>query len=238
MGLLARSQCVCRRTPVMSVISGLLLCPSCGHMMFREFVGIQKYDQQYMQKYDGYENTDIGHRLNTTRWWIVSKFLKDGGSVFDMGCGNGAFIRSAPPMYEATGYDINPASKYHSNETMAYGRALQGYDLLTMWDVIEHMMHPDQWVEKYAPDTVIVTTPITDFVRVPIREWKHFRPDEHQHYFTRTSLKQMFEQAGYALVEDSQNFHEGEVRDPEHREWLYTAGFYRRVPRRMSKCAA
>ena len=78
------------------------------------------------------------------------------GELLDVGCGLGYFVRriSSFPNWEVVGYEISKAAVEFAQdklglENVLHGRAEEAdfpernFDIITMWDVIEHIPNPD-----------------------------------------------------------------------------------------------
>lgn len=137
---------------------------------------------------------------------MVRRHLTGSKRILDWGCGNGAFIRSSFNGYYCQGYDINPNSPF-SDPTLYR----EHWDAVTMWDVIEHMVDPGHFVKGLDSQYVFMATPDVSSAPRDITKWKHYRPDEHQHYFTVPSLISLMEQGGYDLIEIGRD--EARIRD-------------------------
>ena len=188
-------------------------CSPCGHLQHPFWVGTEKYDRAYLDRYAGYEGQAVCAMLNSLRWNMVSKEVGFGGTVLDWGCGAGSFINHAPPQYKAIGYEINPNSPYHDPAP----RVHMGSDIsaVTLWDVLEHMADPAEFLKSLRCKHVFISTPDSGSVALSaIRHWKHFRPDEHQHYFHLYSLHRLLHRCGYEIIDT--HHAEGAIRDPEH----------------------
>ena len=135
-------------------------------------------------------------------------------TLLDYGCASGAFHLSSPNGYRTEGYDINPATGFSELPTV------QGLDIVTMWDSIEHVHDPVSLIEQLYPRWLFLSTPNLESVRGDIRQWRHYRPGEHLYYFDRHSLTEVLRYCGYDVVEV--NFEEGKLRDPANPEAIIT----------------
>jgi len=137
-----------------------------------------QYGKAYFDKYAGYEQTPLGRQLNNFRIDIVNEFFPD-AQLLDVGPGSCQFVRST----NALGYDINP----HTNEYLkSIGRwanpdLLASVDVATFWDSLEHLENFE--ILDRIKRGVVVTLPIFKD-REHALSSKHFRPDEHFHYWT------------------------------------------------------
>src|SRR5262249_13244403 len=82
------------------------------------------------------------------------------------------------------------------------------FDLITMWDMIEHAQHPRSVLEHahklLAPGGVLVvaTGDIDGFTaRVHGRRWSLIAPPGHLFYFSQRTLFALLERAGFAPTE-------------------------------------
>lgn len=141
--------------------------------------------------------------------------------LLDYGCASGAFHQSSPNGYQTDGYDINPATGFYKPNLM-----FPIFDIVTLWDSIEHVTDPRGLLQWLLPRWLFISTPNLESVRGDIREWRHYRPEEHLYYFDRHSLKVILGDCGYDLKE--LNFEEGALRDPKNPEAIITVAACRR----------
>ncbi len=136
-------------------------------------------------------NTQHAEQICNIRW----NFVKDINpkTVLDFGCGMGHFRAFRPDGVEVDTYDVGgwPQTGIHHSQ----------YDLVTFWDVIEHIKHLKSLrpVLKMATH-VAVTVPIKPEGRKSLKGWKHYKPGEHYHYFSIKSLKDWFDSEGFEFV--------------------------------------
>jgi hypothetical protein len=157
------------------------------------------YDLDYFQKYIGYEDTEIGQRLNDARVDLVDAYTR--GTVIDVGIGSGLFCRTRANTF---GCDINP----HAIEWLA-GRGLyltpdeeRPVEALTFWDSLEHIPDPSELLAG-AKEFVFISCPIYDGVQSVLAS-KHYRPGEHFWYWTAEGMANFMAMFGFELVESNQ----------------------------------
>lgn len=167
------------------------------------------YDEKYHKRFLERANTDLGRKIYAARWAMIHRHAPGNLHLLDYGCASGAFHQSAPNGYLCDGFDVNPHCGFPASVI-----ATKQFDILTMWDVIEHLHEPLQVIKQICPRFLFLSTPNLECVTEPVRNWRHYRPAEHLYYFDRHSLKELLEYAGYEVVEV--NYEEGELRDPDH----------------------
>jgi len=141
-------------------------------------------------------------RISDIRWL----FVYDCGAktVLDYGCGVGFFKAFAPSDVEVDTYDIGPYAMTGINHNR--------YDLLCLWDVIEHVdweKKPDIGIEKALAITkyAAVSLPILPEGK-KLKEWKHWKPKEHLFRFKSIDrVISFFKKRGFKLIkmEDIEN---------------------------------
>lgn len=148
-----------------------------------------QYDFEYWKKMIR-QNSSSAETISRIRWDFVSKICPK--TVLDYGSGPCWFAAYAPERIDVDTYDIAPWPQT--------GIQQKYYDLITMWDVIEHI--PDLKVlESVFSSTkaVAIATPMlpknTDF-----KSWRHNKPGEHLQLFTKESLQQYFRKFGFRLI--------------------------------------
>jgi len=192
----------------------LWYCPKCDLMVSDQMPELSIYDMEYAQKYFRYSHTELGEKINRARWDLVLAYGVS-GTILDYGCGTGQFRKMNPNgAISVEGYDINPHCGFFKPRVLP-----QRYDAITLWDVLEHLENPMELVKSFNSELLFLTTPNASFVP-DIPNWKHYYPHEHVIYFTVDSIMAMFDALKYSILEI--NYMEGEIRSPEHPEWLMT----------------
>ena len=133
----------------------VMRCPECGHIM-SSYQGDQNYDEYF----------DQPGRLESF-WWDQAhrpmyedfcRHLLRGrtGRLLDVGAGLGYFVRTIgrESDWEAYGCEISAGAVQYAKEVLGLTRITCGrleeagyppssFDLITLWDVIEHIPDPD-----------------------------------------------------------------------------------------------
>ena len=142
----------------------ILCCRSCGHVC-SAYEGETHYDG-----YFGYESIAKG----THHWWDIahrkmydhfgSIFLSgNGGRLLDVGCGLGFFVKRCQqwPKWKAHGCEISEQAVKFGSEELGLPNLKSGlveeagyekgsFDIITLWDVIEHLKEPDGLLSHLA----------------------------------------------------------------------------------------
>lgn len=167
-----------------------------------------------MDKYVQRGNTPFSDLLMRCRWGLLSRYLNGHKTLLDYGTGTGAFLKHPfrPESLSVEGYDINPFSEYH--DVRGFLPKNHKPDVMTMYDVLEHLPEPISVIEHFRPKILAVSVPYAELLKIDeLPTWRHFRPGEHLHYFTKRSLKVLMEKTGYEIEEVS--FTEGAKRNPD-----------------------
>ncbi len=177
------------------------LCLDYGIMYQSDMTKSVKYEEDYFQKYVGYENTDISKKLNSFRTSITAKYCS---SILDIGVGSGEFIRQSSLI--TYGYDINPVAIRMLKEQNKYldpvdiNKAPHKIEGVSLWDTLEHIPNPSGLLNNFVDQYLFISIPIfTDLLQV--KRSKHYRPNEHYYYFTTQGLISFMDMHDYSLVE-------------------------------------
>jgi hypothetical protein len=175
------------------------------------------YGKDYFEHYAELAKTHKSKIISAHRWATVRRFMNGHTNVLDFGAGAGAFLQyeNAPPGLNLAGVDINPFSPYYLPEgSTVIGDLIHDTQVLTMFDVIEHIQHPRSVIERIDPNVLVILTPNAGNVHPSrFREWRHYKPGEHLHYYTVPALYALFEKLGFCVK--WWDFKEGEIRNPE-----------------------
>lgn len=167
------------------------------------------YNKKYLKNYEKRAETLIGMRLNLLRLGMIAPYIPDTRrcSLLDYGCGAGTFLDYAYEFFQTShGVDINPNIKKPSIfKTIPKNIK---YDIVTMFDVIEHFENPIEVLKQIAKSMpkgghIIIATPNFSqcIVNNSLGNWRHYKPKEHLFYYTNISLDILLKTCGFKRVE-------------------------------------
>jgi 2-polyprenyl-3-methyl-5-hydroxy-6-metoxy-1,4-benzoquinol methylase len=173
-----------------------------------EFFGYNNY-------VDDEENikTTFAKRLNT-----IERYA-DRGKLLDVGCATGFFLDLARSRgWEVIGSEVSEFSARYARQTFGLDVRLgtlkqlnfqsQAFDVVTMWDVIEHVPDPlgelrEVWrILRDGGVLSIITPDVGSLVaRVLGTHWEEFRRvREHVYFFSRRTMSEALRKAGFCVV--------------------------------------
>lgn len=148
------------------------------------------------------DRTPAGGALTTARISLfrrhVSADAQEGLLCLDVGIGGGRFMLEAPGMWN--GFDVNPhAVDWIKTQGGWVDPYLQGVDVMTLWDCLEHIHDPRPLLAN-ARQWVFTSLPIFSSAEHVLRS-RHFRRDEHCWYFTRPGIIGFMARLGFECRE-------------------------------------
>ncbi len=149
----------------------------------------------------------------------LSQFIKP-GKLLDVGCAAGFFLDEARKAgWQVQGLDVSSFAVQYAAENFKLD-VQQGsftdlpfpsnsYDLISMWDVIEHVPNPKSYIARAAEllkkgGVFVMATPDVDSIpaRLTGKRWVGFKlSEEHVYYFSARTLGKMLEEAGFEVID-------------------------------------
>lgn len=161
----------------------LFQCKACCHIYQHPPDVTADYGAGYLKTYDQYPTDTISH----LRLGFLKAFVGK-GSLLDIGYGKGDFVRAAiRGGFDAFGSDVHGVPCGVREVDLATDE--REWDVVTFFDSLEHF--PDFAMvcnplsrAKYA----LISLPSTPADFPMNRNWRHYKPGEHLHYFSVPSL--------------------------------------------------
>ena len=142
---------------------------------------------------------------------------KPSGSVLDVGCSAGIFLSMLGDGYNLTGIEPSIEASKQAREKVPEAEifntilddaplAGKSFDVITMWDVIEHLPSPKAALTQLHgllndDGIMVMVTPDVGswLARLMGRRWTHLIRG-HIFYFTRESIREMLAETGFEVV--------------------------------------
>jgi 2-polyprenyl-3-methyl-5-hydroxy-6-metoxy-1,4-benzoquinol methylase len=181
------------------------------------------YDRNYFNSENaskiGYKNYLQEEKVKTRSfnyWYRKIERISKKGSCLDIGCAYGYSVKVAKNRgWHSYGIDISEhavcmAKKENNNiKCVNYFKFNNNikFDLITAWDVLEHMISPKKFLQKTINNLtgdglIAITTPIYDFCFAKYygQNWFEYKWPEHLYYFSRESLIEYFRQLNLEII--------------------------------------
>ncbi|MGH7198145.1 MAG: class I SAM-dependent methyltransferase, partial [Candidatus Omnitrophota bacterium] len=219
------------RRPLYRGLKGVVKCAACGLVYtsprLTKDAACEFYSQDYFESHSseemGYDNyvsdRDLVERTFKKRLERIEKrWLPSKGRLLDIGCAAGFFLKIARDRgWETHGVEISEyCCRYAADQfglSLHHGPfesldAREGlFDLITMWDYIEHSHVPDRDISKsyqFLKKDGLLAIATPDLGSVPARlfrdKWIGFKEHEHLYYFTRGNLTRLVERNGFKIL--------------------------------------
>lgn len=225
-----KSCLICGKEMESYKIKGLVKCYNCGFVSAdlklsnEEIEDLYREDYYKGRAYTDYLADEVMNKHNFRRRLSrIEKIIgsKVKGNVLEIGCAYGMFLDviNSDKVF-LRGIDISSdAVSYAKKKLGKKAEIIQGdyigfpiedkkYDLICMWDTIEHLSRPDEYITKASRETkkggfICITTGDINSLNARIRgrKWRLIHPPEHLHYFSKQTLKALLEKNGFKVVD-------------------------------------
>jgi len=201
------------------IFYNLFQCQKCDHVFAQ--TDSKKILQKYDQSDEGGEYFECApFRANSMRRAFdrMARFLpRKGARVLDLGAGGGIFLDLIRELgYKGAGiepsYSLCRKAKKKYSVSIRQGTLQRKkkndtpFDLITLWEVIEHFARPDQEIQKIEGQLklggkVLIATPNVQSISAYIlgSHWWSYR-QMHLHYFCSRSLETLMNRFGFSKV--------------------------------------
>lgn len=188
--------------------------------------------------YDGFWGTEVADEEHT--YWrkarnrmyqkFQTKFLASrSGRLLDMGCGLGFFVKSVAGLgnWEAYGCEISPAAVRYAREKLNINNIIcsrpenlelppRSFDVITMWDVIDHILHPDPLFRRChtllrdggmfflrTPNVTVqlLRARINKLTRGMRPNVNYLQARDHAHHYSMSSIRKLLERNGFTRIQ-------------------------------------
>ncbi len=195
---------------------GIVRCTRCGLVFYAgRPQTAELYREEYFAggEYQDYKGDKRILQRNFRRQIPRLLRLAPAGRLLEIGSAYGFFLETARPFWDVAGIDVSQEGVAHGRDALglpiSQGDFLDlpeqpdSFDLICLWDTIEHLPHPVRTIEKAArwlkPGGALAMTTgdIGSLVaRFRKARWRQIHPPTHLFYFSRKTLARAVERAG------------------------------------------
>ncbi len=182
--------------------------------------------------YTDYKNEEVlNHIRNGNDWLKIQRHLmrfkhiqkyQPSGKLFDLGVGWGHFLLAGQQLgYDVYGIEISKNPYIYSKEDLGLPvdhidffdmqKPNESFDIITLWDVLEHIDGANAFVEKCSKLTkkggyIVIQVPQIDsyFAKRQKEKWNMMSVD-HVNYFSKSTITLLLRKYGYEVVEIKTN---------------------------------
>jgi SAM-dependent methyltransferase len=218
---------VCSNTVNSPLYGGLSKCQDCGHVFAKVDLTDEELYELYNSDYfcggeyrDYVADKKVAQRNFELRFEVLKFFLQASRHkyLFEVGSAYGFFLDLVQDNFDAAqGIEINEAGARYAieqlNLSVIHGDFLthdfgdQAFDVVCMWDTIEHLRRPDLYLQKISQHTkhgallALTTGDIASFsARFRKEKWRLIHPPTHVHYFSEATLARMLDRCGFDVI--------------------------------------
>ncbi|MBL8725230.1 MAG: class I SAM-dependent methyltransferase [Planctomycetes bacterium] len=153
---------------------------------------------------------------------LVRHWLPDRARVLDVGCAAGYFLRVLAPLgHDVHGVELSPAIAGEAIAALGKERIHIGtlddavaamdyqsasFDLITLWDVIEHVPEPQAVLRRIREllrptgHLLLETQNVASrWARLLGRRWHHYKHHEHLYHFDPATITRLLADCGFAV---------------------------------------
>lgn len=182
------------------------------------------YDNSYFSRGNKYlrmdETESQSRNLDNDKQKInIIKKYKENGMLLDVGCAMGEFLYLARQEgFDVAGVEVSTlCTDYvknklgidiHSGDLLSAHLPSNMYDVVTLWDVIEHLRNPVEIINELyrilRPGGILCfsTGDVESFyAHIMGRFWHLLTPPQHLFYFSAKSVRKMLDRYGFAVNE-------------------------------------
>lgn len=218
---------VCENTLMDPTFSDLWKCRVCGHVFadldLDKYAIAEIYKKDYFfgeEYYDYIADRHVTQKNFMLRWNELQKFVDPmrHKSLLEIGCAYGFFLDLVNGKFvESQGIDVSADGIRYATEELKLSVQLgdfidmrysdRKFDVVCVWDTIEHLINPHDYIEKIARHTdsgallAITTGDIESLnARMQKERWRLIHPPTHIHYFSKKTLTMLLDKHGFDVV--------------------------------------
>lgn len=218
---------VCGCSETLPLYQGVVRCQKCGHVYADSRLSAEELSALYQKQYffgDEYHNyiadkavlqKNFALRMKTLQTYIQPVRHRH---LFEIGAAYGFFLDTVRENFATVhGIDIAEDGTHYAQEQLQldvdrgdfldYPCEGKIFDVVCLWDTIEHLQEPQRYIEKLsahtAPGALLALT-TGDIASLNARwkkeAWRLLHPPTHLHYFSAQTIAHMLENYGFSVI--------------------------------------
>ena len=218
---------ICKSIRIQPLYHKIVKCQKCGHVFAYPYPSKKELQKHYNKDYFSggeYSNylkdkkvfqKNFKLRLKTLQKFISPVHHKH---LLEIGCAYGFFLDLVRNQFKSVlGIDISKKGVSHARKQLKlkaikadflkYDFGGQKFDVICMWDTIEHLEKPHLFLEKIKKLTkkgslIAITTGDIESLnaRLRRRKWRLIHPTTHLHYFSKKTLSRLLANEGFEVI--------------------------------------
>ncbi|MFO0357201.1 MAG: class I SAM-dependent methyltransferase [Sphingobacteriaceae bacterium] len=193
-------------------------CNSCSFYFippyYRKKIQYQQYKNEAVTQAIRSGNNWVKIQRHKLRFKLIQKY-KSSGTLFDLGAGWGHFMLAGNELgYQTYGIEISEQPYLYCKNDLKLNvdhidffkmDESKKFDIITMWDVLEHIDKADDFIDKCAKVNqlngfLVLQVPQIDsyFAKKHKDKWKMMGLD-HVNYFSKKTITQLLSRYGYQV---------------------------------------
>jgi ubiquinone/menaquinone biosynthesis C-methylase UbiE len=207
-----------------SIFDQLHKCLGCGFITFDTLdhdALLDIYNDEYFSgtEYPDYLGQQDALRRSMRRHLRqMARYQPNKGSLLEVGCAYGLFLDEARAHFaNTTGVDICEVPTTYAKEKLQLDVhcadfdqidfGTQRYDVICLWDTIEHLGNPEVYLKKATSllnedGMIFLTTGDIGSLNARVRgaNWRQIHPPSHLHYFSSRTITLLLNRLGMEVV--------------------------------------
>lgn len=156
-------------------------------------------------------------KLHNSRLDLIERFHPQKGNLLDVGCGAGFFLKTAQSRgWNPYGIDFLPEYNRFAKEELGlhniHSATLEemrfpsnSFDVVTLWDLIEHLRHPLSTLQEInrilrPGGLAVIWTPNVKNAALIKDKWDGYRVPLHLYFLSSKALNGLLTQSGFQTV--------------------------------------
>jgi protein-L-isoaspartate O-methyltransferase len=220
---------VCGSVYAEPLYDGILKCRKCGHIFANLYLSDDELFTLYRKDYffgDEYSNYIADKKTIQKNFRLRIKILQrfldptHHKHLLEVGSAYGFFLDVVRNYFESVkGLDISEDGVRYARQQLnldviqadllTYNLERQTFDVVCLWDTIEHLRNPHLYIQKISECTsqgalLAITTGDIASLNARFRKdkWRLLHPPTHLHYFSRSSLVRMLNNYNFETIYD------------------------------------